>query len=456
MPILDGFSTAKLIRSNPRSETTPIIFLTANYPSEEGALQGYEAGAVDYLFKPLNVQMLRAKVGFFVELFRKNQEIQRQAELLREAERKAQEKKYQNLVEGIRQGIVWSADARTLQFSFVSRHAEKITGYPIHRWLVEPGFWMHCLLPEDRKRFEHALTAVHNEGTRSALEHQLIKANGDRIWLYTEIHMESGPQLQGLSVDITHLKETEAALREAVRVRDEAIKLREDFLSIASHELKTPITPLQLQLQGFLRMIDTGRLNATPMARIKSMLEISDAQVNRLARLIGQLLDVSRIREGRFIVEAQQVDLAETVYEVVEQLSHELEASECKVKLRLADNVLGHWDRLRIEQVMINLISNATKYAAGKPIEIEVRQDGDEAVLSVRDQGMGIAKEDQKRIFERFERAVPIKNYGGLGLGLYITREIVQLHQGSISVESSPGKGATFTVRLPLNRERAA
>jgi PAS domain S-box-containing protein len=471
MPTLDGFQTAKLIRENVRSESTPIIFLTAHSPSDSYALQGYKAGAVDYLFKPLNIDVLRAKVGVFVDLFKKNLEIRRQAELLRKIERREQERelakvkriserKYQNLVEGIREGIVWSANPRTFQFSFVSRHAENITGYPLAEWLSEPEFLKKCLPDEERDRVIQALRSSLSNGTRPWIEHQFVTSTGKRIWLHTDVHMyredeNSRAELHGLSVDITHLKETEQALRESIRIRDEAIRLREEFLSIASHELKTPITPLQLQMQSFIRMLESGKMATIPADRLKEMLVISDAQVTRLSRLIGQLLDVSRLREGHLKLEVQTVNLSELVRGVLNQLHHEIEASECPVSLNFEEEIHGTWDRLRIEQVLINLLTNSMKYGEGKPIRISVRRRANTAVLEVKDQGIGIACADQERIFGRFERAVPHKNYGGLGLGLYISREIVQMHDGAIRVESEAGQGATFSVELPIGNNNA-
>jgi signal transduction histidine kinase len=245
-----------------------------------------------------------------------------------------------------------------------------------------------------------------------------------------------------MSVDVTHLKTTEEALRNALKIRDE-------FLSIASHELKTPITPLQLQMQGFIRMIEKGRFQSVPEETLRSMLQISDSQVSRLSRLIDQLLDVSRLREGRLAINAEEVSLSELVRDVLRQVKHELEVADCQVSTHLDHSVIGTWDRLRIEQVVINLLVNAARYAAGKLIEITVTRESDKAVLRVQDHGMGIDKKDQARIFERFERAVPVQNYGGLGLGLYISRQIVELHGGSIRVESELGQGATFKVELP-------
>jgi PAS domain S-box-containing protein len=460
MPVLDGFQTASRLREIERSRHAPIIFLTANYPSETYAIKGYEVGAVDYLFKPLNVDILRAKIAVFVNLFKAKEEIKQNAKLLREFENRVKEReiaelkrvsdrKFQDLVEGIHDGIVWAYDPESKRFTYVSQRAEQITGYSLDRWSGEDGFWLERLHADDREEFRSVYRRAIEADGRIALEHRFLKSTGEILWFRTEVHRQQDTgsgrtELHGLSVDVTHLKNTEEALRHALKMRDE-------FLSIASHELKTPITPLQLQMQGFIRMIEKGRFQSVPEETLRSMLQISDAQVNRLSRLIDQLLDVSRLREGRLDITVEEVILSQLIQDVLMQVRHELEHAECKVSLTLDSQVKGRWDRLRIEQVVINLISNAAKYAPGKTIEISVSRESDHAVISVKDFGIGIDKKDQKRIFERFERAVPIQNYGGLGLGLYISRQIVELHRGSICVESESGQGATFRVQLPLS-----
>ncbi|PTL78245.1 ATP-binding sensor histidine kinase [Vitiosangium sp. GDMCC 1.1324] len=223
-----------------------------------------------------------------------------------------------------------------------------------------------------------------------------------------------------------------------------AIQLRDDFLSVAAHELYTPITSLRLSVQGLLRR--SGSELPEPVSRgIRS----AEAQTRRLAKLIEELLDVSRIQAGRLHLHLEQVDLSSVVQDVVERMHEPISRANSPLSLQLQDGTAGRWDRTRLEQVVTNLLSNALKFAAGKPISISLERHANTARLMVRDQGIGIAPERLPHVFERFERAVSVDHYGGLGLGLHIVREIVSALGGSVRAESQPGEGTTLTVELP-------
>jgi signal transduction histidine kinase len=225
----------------------------------------------------------------------------------------------------------------------------------------------------------------------------------------------------------------------------EAVAQRDEFLSVASHELRTPVTSLQLAVQSALSLGSDA-----PPGFLRHALETSERQTRRLGRLVDALLDVTRAQAGRLELEREPTDLGAIVKEVVSLLGADARRASCEVQLELAPGVVGNWDKARIDQVVTNLLSNAIKYGAGAPIRVTVSKEHAQARLSVRDQGIGVAAAERGRIFERFERAVSAKHYGGLGLGLYIVRRIVAAHGGSVSVESTPGAGADFTVELPL------
>ncbi len=235
-----------------------------------------------------------------------------------------------------------------------------------------------------------------------------------------------------------------------------AVHARDEFLSIASHELKTPITSLSLQLQMTKRQIDPRTNLAPTLEKLESIVESALKQTHRITELIEDLLDVSRIQAGKLLFHFQEVEIAHLIQEVIDRYGDQARSAHCALELMAPVRLKAHWDRSRIEQVIVNLISNAIKYAPGKPIHIEVRDLDGRALLIVRDQGPGIDDELQKRVFERFERASSARNISGLGLGLYIVKQIVEGHEGSIRIESRMGQGTAFIVELPLFPHQSA
>jgi len=235
---------------------------------------------------------------------------------------------------------------------------------------------------------------------------------------------------------------------------NEAVRVRDEFLSISSHELRTPLTPLRLQIQSLSRYLDRGALHEMSDEKLRRMLEVSEKQVNRLTALIDDLLDVSRITSGKLTLNLEAVDLVEVTREVLDRYQPQLVAAGSELQLNLPATLPARVDRLRFEQIVVNFLTNAVRYAGGKPIQVSLREEAGKALLRVQDSGIGISKEDQKRIFDRFERVLSSTNYGGLGLGLFIVRQIVLAHGGSVEVESESGKGAAFLVWLPLPKVR--
>jgi signal transduction histidine kinase len=227
-----------------------------------------------------------------------------------------------------------------------------------------------------------------------------------------------------------------------------AVGTRDEFLSIASHELKTPLTSLQLLLQQLHAAALKGPV-AQPL--LCDRLGRAERQVSRVETLIRELLDASRLSQGRYPMQRIQLDLAEVTRAVVTRLEELADRGRCPVRLS-TDPTIGHWDRKGLEQVIENLLVNAIKYGAGAPIEVTVSCDDRHAVLQVTDGGIGIAADDQERIFGRFERAVSARNYGGLGIGLWLVRRLVEEHQGNVTVESTPARGSTFRVQLPRSQ----
>jgi signal transduction histidine kinase len=239
-------------------------------------------------------------------------------------------------------------------------------------------------------------------------------------------------------------------VRELLQKQMEATRVRDEFISVASHELKTPLTSLKLQTQHNQRMINKSDPAVYQPARVVKFVEATDNQVSRLVRLVDDMFDVSRMNSGKFSLEKSEINLSALVKEVIDRTLPQFAAAKCKITIDLDPSLVGVWDSYRIEQVINNLLSNAIRYASGKPIHVRTFRDQNLCQLTVGDEGMGITSADQGKIFNRFERGVTASNITGLGLGLYICREIVEAHGGTISVSSEVGKGSCFKVALPL------
>ncbi|RKI33367.1 GAF domain-containing protein [Corallococcus sp. AB004] len=247
--------------------------------------------------------------------------------------------------------------------------------------------------------------------------------------------------LAGLAVDNARLLH---GAREAIRLRDE-------FLSVASHELKTPLTPLSLKLQALSRAVKSHP-DSPLVPVIEAHVETGHRQVRRLTELMNDLLDVSRISAGTFRLQREEVDVAEVVREVAATFAPRFVLEHCEFQVEAPESVRGCFDRTRLAQVLDHLLDNALKYGPGTPVSVRLVADGPVARLTVRDGGIGISPEQRPRLFERYGRAVSERHYGGLGLGLYLTRTIVEAEGGRVSLDSCLGEGATVTVELPLTR----
>jgi signal transduction histidine kinase len=233
----------------------------------------------------------------------------------------------------------------------------------------------------------------------------------------------------------------------------EHVSARDDFLSIASHELKTPLTSLKLQSQLMLRSIQKNDKEVFNPEKVTSIVTLIDTQTTRLTRLVDDMLDISRIRTGHLKMIKESLELTEVILDVTERLKPQfLHVIGETPNLELQENIRGEWDRFRLEQILTNLFTNAIRYGNKKPITVKTTVENRCAKIYVIDQGIGITKENKEKIFERFERAgMSLNEVSGLGLGLFITNQIIKAHGGSIRVESEPGKGSTFIVELPLS-----
>jgi len=347
------------------------------------------------------------------------------------------------------QMAVWETNLVTGQV-FRSEGHDQLYGYsePQPTWTHE--MFLAALHPEDRPEVEAQVSSIFETGVKAYTSTYRVRGlEGGWRWLTSRARvMRDGDGkplvVRGAMLDITQLKETELALQNAVRVR-------EDFLSLAGHELKTPLTGLSLQLQMLRRL---GKEDATtPLLaqRVQVRLNAIERGLRRLGSLGDNLLDVSRIRQGKLDFIFAEGDLSALVAEVVARLEDEARMAGVRLHSVLEPGLEGRFDRLRIEQILINLLFNAFRHGGGHPVEVRLERSSTGARLVVRDEGPGVPGTDRERIFERFEQLQGSARAGGLGLGLFIVRQCVEGHRGHVHVEPGPGGlGAAFIVELPL------
>lgn len=312
MPDMNGFELAELMRGKEKTKNIPIIFVTAGAIDAQHTFMGYDAGAVDFLYKPLDTRIVKSKVKVFKEL----------------------------------------------------------------------------------------------EQQRLIIQDQLTQLS-------------------------------------------QALKWRDDFLSIASHELKTPITSMRLQTQMTERSLQKSDTKILSPDKLEKYFATSNKQLDKLTRLIDDLLDTTRIRAGKLTVEPVEVNFSKLMEDILERYEDQLDNAKCQLQLDIQKDVMVFCDPFRAEQVIINLISNAIKYAHAKPISIKLHQEHGQAFVTIKDNGPGIAPEKLDAIFERFKRGNKHEGISGLGLGLYIAKQVMDAHHGSITVKSTPGLGSAFTIIFP-------
>jgi PAS domain S-box-containing protein len=455
MPVMDGFEVAARLKAMPEKRLIPILFLTAVATDINYVYRAYDVGAVDYLVKPLDTDMVRKKVAVFAELVRQREQIERHGEELRELQRReyelriaelriAGDRRYRKLVDGIDHAIAWTAD-ESLGLTFVSRQASMILGYPLAEFLA-PDFWAEHIHPEDRESVLALFRRALAEGCDLVCNHRIVASDGRTLWFHTGVSGERGiavpAELHGFSVDVTDLKHAEERARRATQARD-------DLLAIVSHDLRNPLNSIKLSA-GML-----GREIANPEDAPRAFKQVATIvhAAERMEHLISDLLDLAQLEAGGLAIRRKAVDGAALINDSLEIFRPAAAAKKLHLESESTPGIAALADRDRVLQIMSNLIGNAIKFTPeGGWILVRVARSDGEAQFTVSDTGPGIAPEDLPRIWGRFWQS---RRDSGIGLGLTIAKAIVEAHGGRIWAETHPGSGTTFHFTLPLAADDA-
>ncbi|NJN92449.1 MAG: response regulator [Leptolyngbyaceae cyanobacterium SL_5_14] len=457
MPGMDGFETATLIRTRERSRHTPIIFLTAFNTSDNLVFRGYSLGAVDYLLKPLEADILTSKVSVFIELFKKTEEVKRQSRQLAaiNAELRESEERFRLLSACSPVGI-FLTDVNG-SCTYTNPRLQAICDLTLSDGLGDG--WLQSIHPEDRQRVVNDWFTHTREVREYSDEFRFQTRSGEIRWT----HVRSSPMFSstgelmghvGTVEDITGRKHAEAARaqiihEQAARQQAEAAnRMKDEFLAVLSHELRTPLN----SMMGWARLLRTKKFDEETTARA---LETIERNARSQAQLIEDILDVSLIVRGRLRLNLCPINFVSVVEQAIDSVRPLAEAKTIHLKANLADSAISVCgDPNRLQQVVWNLLTNAIKFTPEQGrIGVELIRHGAQTQLRVTDSGIGIKPDFLPHVFERFRQAdgTTTRPHSGLGLGLAIVRHLVELHDGTVQAESEgEGQGAAFTVQLPL------
>ncbi|HEX6588447.1 MAG TPA: ATP-binding protein [Longimicrobiales bacterium] len=477
MPGMNGLETAQIIKARPRSRHIPIIFLTAISKEEDYVFQGYSAGAVDYMFKPLNPDILRSKVEVFVELHEKTEQLRQQGEQLRAIERRelelrhraelgAQEARYADIVDNASDAIITlSSDGRVTMFNSAAERifgttADEIVGRPIDALLAELPVDVHTAgengRPGEERPTAGEVFGIRADGERFPAEYSLTYTRAGEDRLTTLIlrdvseRRRTEQRLRDQALSLAMTSEELRALNDELHTRtidlEYAMGARSRFYASMSHELRTPINAI-LGYSSLLLDEIYGPLNEQQI----DSLERTNKAATHLLELVNDILDLSKIEAGKMELHLETVPFPDLISEVfvtvgpfADQRATELRMVAPDVPFQITS------DARKIRQILLNLLSNAIKFGGGHPVEVVCRRgDGDGLVIEVVDRGPGIGAEDQTRIFEEFVQLKQNSDVQGTGLGLPISRRLAELLGGSLTVASVVGEGSRFALKLP-------
>jgi PAS domain S-box-containing protein len=339
--------------------------------------------------------------------------------------------------------------------TFFNHSAEVYSGYQSHEVLGK-RIWDFLIDPEDVDNVHQAFKNLKDFGLPTQMETVWVtRDKKKRImeWSNSPAADESGglKWIVDTYVDITQFRETQRELENAKKALEQAVRTRDDFISIASHELRTPLTSLRLQVQLLISL--PGIHSVSPM--VSKLLEGADQQIGRMSGLIWDMLDSVSISLGKLRLKTEDGELVSQVKNIIAQLDGVISRSQVHIELNAPAPVRGRWDKSRIEQAILNLLTNAIKYGMGKPIQVRVKERANRAIVEVEDHGPGIPQAEQAEIFDQFVQG-RTNGKGGLGLGLFISKKIATVHDGELRVQSEPGHGSTFILDFPLHTNNRA
>jgi PAS domain S-box-containing protein len=490
MPGMNGFETARLIKSRERTKYIPIIFLTAISKEEAYVFEGYSVGAVDYLFKPFQPEILRSKVAAFVDLYVRQRNVAAKEALVRESERRELElrhmrelwesqARFREVVTSALDAIILFDDTSTITlFNSAAERMFCCTSADAVGTSIARFFPDEMKTVDELRAFadgREAAVASHEpmqsvrafSGRRASGEVfpveasvSLLKSPGNTTYtlivrdVSERVRHEEMLKQQAVSLanTMSELKALNDELSERQADLERAMTARSRFYASMSHELRTPINAV-LGYSTLLLENIYGPLNE----KQREGIERTHKAAKHLLELVNDVLDLSKIEAGKIDLRLQPVsfpslieDLFVTVRPLADQYGSSLKIEHTGDSIRIVS------DPRRLRQILLNLLSNAIKFGKGKPIRVALhRRDDNGVIIEVVDEGEGIAPEDQERIFQEFVQLGKTQLTEGTGLGLPISRRLAELLRGSLTLQSELGRGSTFRLSLPATAERS-